>query len=573
MSPTGKRLQYRAILIGSPVFPKCQLPSPSSLRASARGIRNYLEAILGLEEDYELLSLFGSEDAPNLQLEAITEFLKQVRDDLAEDDDLILLVYYLGHGYISKATSAYCLAIRGTTSEFSSSDGIIAKELLSRLKAGAPQRKRILFIDACFAAKAVGDAVTLSVPESLIVSEYSTAQDPWTAIYCAVKGDTLALAPKGSKYTLFSHGVIHALNNGDGTGNTISVETLDVVAWSEIQKRFADLSDIPRPHLFVPDQPRIGKADPVFPVASSSVDEDTLKAVKLILSNELSDLADTIRDAIRPEIEDAIITSVNEKLTLLRTENQEVVGASTAASTAALNSVRSEVIAMIADRVRLEVRRQASENRKTDGAPLGQGISSMVLSWLARSPAKKPSSSTPVRKADVEITNDREPRGYDRGSRLFRLFFTKLYDRPPLTIEDAFQRRNLLYQNMFFVYLMFIFAALSWSVIRYFDDNNIWPIIFSIWFDDRPHAGLSEERFELMKFIFAAFTCAFIGSLFWGFVGLLGYRRTTTNRRYHGYRIFGLPVNPDATTSMFVVSIVCTVVSALTALIVIPRFT
>jgi hypothetical protein len=368
MAPEGSR-QYRAILLGSPMFPKCGLSSPPSLRASARVIKSYLEEILALEENYELLDLFGSESAPNTQLQEISSFLKQARDDTSETDDLVILLFYIGHGYISRTGGSYCLAIHQTTNEYSLSDGIIVKELLIRLKSGAPQRKHVIFIDACFAGKAAGDAATLTDPESVILSDVQETPDPYTAIYCAVKGDSLALAPAGSKYTLFSHGVIHALKNGDGASQSLSIEKLDTVAWHEIQRRFSDISALPRPHLHFTDRPQFGDNDPIFPVASYAVDPETLKAVRQVLSAELTEFVDTIRDSLRdtilPEIEAQVLSVIDGELSSFRVEMRGELGSNQRSILGSVRVENSELRTSISDLAKSEVAVRDRQNAKS----------------------------------------------------------------------------------------------------------------------------------------------------------------------------------------------------------------
>jgi hypothetical protein len=568
MNAPGQPIQYRAILIGSPDFSACGLPSPSSLRASARGIRNYLQAVLGLEEKYELLSLFGWDDAPGDQLKAITDFLKRVKEEVAENEDLVLLVYYLGHGYIAKTSNAYCLAIKSTTPEFSLADGIVCKELLSRLKAGAPQRKRILFIDACFAAKAAGDAITLSENESLVLSELAEVPDPWTAVYCAVKSDTLALAPKGSKYTLFSHGVIHALNSGDGASKSISIEVLDELAWGEIQKRFqGELLEIPKPHLYFPDQPKVKKADPVFPIASHAVNEDVLRAVKLILANELSDLADTLREAIRPELEDVILTSVDQKIAHLRTERKEELNSVAGLNATTVMSLRRELLDTISDRVRVEVGRRVSGSLKRETRPFGDGIISTLASLIASNPEKNSTISTKGRGPGDDLVKIGQ--ASDRGSRMYGLFFSRLYDGHGLIESDG-----LLYkQNLGFVVVLAMFVLSTITVMVKFNSGNAWPILLSVWLDNSSRVQISQERIALVVSILTVAISALFQVFLWGIVGLFGHRLTTTHKRYHSYRFLNIPINPNATTAIFGLAIVVCFISTAIAGLVMFRFT
>jgi hypothetical protein len=559
MTTESKPVQYRAILLGSPDFSECRLPSPSSLRASARGIRNYLQTVLQLEEDYELLSLFGSEESPGAQLNAISDFLKQVSEEVAEDENLVLLVYYVGHGYIAKTNNAYCLAIKSTSPEFSLSDGIITKELLNRLKTGAPKKKRVMFIDACFAAKAAGDAITLSDQESMALSEINEIPDPWTAIYCAVKGDTLALAPKGSKYTLFSHGVIHALNSGDGTSRSISIESLDILAWSEIKRKFADLATIPRPHLHFPDQPLVGKTEPIFPIASYAVDEDLLRAVKLTLENELADFVDIVRESIRPEIEEAILSSMNQKIATLRSEKERELLTISQNNSANLEAFRGELTASMADSVRIAVARQFAEALKSETRSFGEGVSSTLSTMIAT----KPDSSTKSRPKTKLSNNDT-----DRGSRLGGFFFSRLYDGDSrIDVENLVSR-----QNIGFIALLLVSIGLAAYAILPLSFLNGWSVILSLWFDNLPNAHLSSERLFLAKFMLGTVIVAFVECVFWVVVGVMGHRRTTTNRRYDAYFFFRFAVNPSAAIAMLFVSTLIFVVMTPVASLTISRF-
>jgi hypothetical protein len=300
----------------------------------------------------------------------------------------------------------------------------------------------------------------------------------------------------------------------------------------------------------------------VFPIASSSIDEDTLKAVKLILSNELTEVADKIGDAIRPEIEDSIVTSMEEKLGILSSSLEEK-----------LNTWRTkEADILISERVRLEIWKQRLEDVNPR---FGQGIISTVASLIAGSSspsrATKSRRSSSIDKKDLKKTNDNT-------SKFFGMFFRKLYSAPSVIASQSAnfeERRNMilkdsLWQNGVFAYSIIMFAAICYSMLEYLNVHRGWQTALSIWYNGGV-GRLSDERTGLLEILFSTFIAGSAGIIFWGIIGLFGYRLLLTSS-YHFYKIFGFSINPDAVTVMFVTSILSAAGGATAFVVLAGRF-
>lgn len=563
-------MRYLAIVLGSARFPRCSLEPAASLRTSARRFMDYCEEILELQMDYDILDLFQSPELPGKQLQIISEFLKEnLGSSPQADTDLILMVYYLGHGYFAKTDRSYCLAVAETTNDYTPSDGLQAKDLLFRVKNVAPDRRKLIIIDACFAASAMGDYTTLSDTDEAIRHELERNLDGWTAMYCAARSDELALAPRGSKFTLFSHGVLEALEKGTADLKTespdiMSLTKLDETAWSIISEEFRSLGDMPRPLLFYPEKSKFTEGELIFPVAARERKKRFLADGKRFIEEELGKL--------KMSLETGIIESINSMLS----EQTGVLDSLERRFTQQLEErLVMERASMAAGRADAVIENRPILEKSVKQVPLSGldivfeailGISGGMAEVIRRLTSAKPLfvQGRRIRRRafflqwllpfffrPIRVREQKAEQVEQAGS--------KYRARPTNMVLPASDERETVLsasvaasEQRGFALLFCVFLTLG---IALFVHSDSLPVSLSqLHLLDKLPTPRPNVIFPLTDLALFLLVSSVVAVIFWFLVGFLGYRQVIGGRQL-SYRFFGMPISPGGTSLVFLGSI------------------
>lgn len=253
-----------AIILGASDWPNDRELTPSdAFRNSAQAFKKYLTMEAGLAvEDDRILDLFDDPSPPTQIDEKISNFLTSINGAAKSE----LIIYYTGHGGFPKRENSYCLALRTSKRSTIGASGYRVTDLASTLLQDAPRARRLLFIDACYAARAANDFIPQSGIRDKIQRELRQAlPDNGTALFCAASPVHDALAKPGDPYTMFTGALLDALRDGaSDLPQLLSLNDLQTLVWDNIRSRHP--RDAVQPEVHAPDQ-RKGNiaAAPIFP--------------------------------------------------------------------------------------------------------------------------------------------------------------------------------------------------------------------------------------------------------------------------------------------------------------------
>ena len=249
---------FVAILLGAHKWPRSPSvwPESSAFLESARAVREYLLDPKGLGlSQHDVLWLFDNDRAPNdidfdienFLVDSVSRLGGEVRD---------ILVYYTGHGAFTERDGQYCLTVQSTRSSNLSVSAYRMSSLARTLNANASQARRYIIIDACFAAAGVMDFLEQSDNASRMEREtMEVMPGTGTALLCAASAGSVALAPKGSKYTMFSGALLEVLREGaQGYPGRLSLDMIRDLTANRIRHQYLDRAV--RPEIHIPDQRR-----------------------------------------------------------------------------------------------------------------------------------------------------------------------------------------------------------------------------------------------------------------------------------------------------------------------------
>jgi hypothetical protein len=154
-----------------------------------------------------LLNLFDTEEAVSAVERKIATFLKNARRLKPQD----LLLYYVGHGGFLGARDYY-LALRSSVEDQGTSV-LRMQDLASTIRTGAPDLRRYLILDCCFAARAFQEfqsAPGTAARQQTLQAFPSTG----TALLCSSSAQNPSIAPKGGQYTMFTGALLKVLRDG-----------------------------------------------------------------------------------------------------------------------------------------------------------------------------------------------------------------------------------------------------------------------------------------------------------------------------------------------------------------------
>ena len=204
MIPDFDLARTRVILIGtseSPNDPMHLPPLPAvrfNLSAMMRAFED--ESIVGI--DYRNIFTILDADTPSDITRRLARIAKQATDTL--------IVYYAGHGIISRRNRELLLATYSTTEDECDQTALKFEELKQAIS-NSIAKKKIVILDCCYSGRAfVGHMGGLG-------SFLRNAIDRKPAGACwitATNSNTEAKSPEGSKYTAFTGELLSVLENG-----------------------------------------------------------------------------------------------------------------------------------------------------------------------------------------------------------------------------------------------------------------------------------------------------------------------------------------------------------------------
>lgn len=269
------------ILLGASNWPLSDLGSSTAFENAVRDLQAYF-----LSDPYgyhlpqsQVLDLFDSEESGPDILDRISDFLRDriVRKKESGPDVRDVLLYFVGHGGITKDSSVFYLAIRRTRKDYEKATSIAIEDLAERLKKGARFQRRILILDCCFAAAAVrflqGPATEVLLREKTIAAfeekdqgkRFPMPSRGTSFLASSGQGATSVILPDETS-TMFTSALLAALRTGDPfqEGERLPLRTVHRLTIDFLSKTYAD--NFPRPELHSPDQTE-GKVEdvPFFP--------------------------------------------------------------------------------------------------------------------------------------------------------------------------------------------------------------------------------------------------------------------------------------------------------------------
>ena len=247
-----------AVILGASEWPKFpSFETRPAFQNSANFFRNYLlrgEGI-GLSSD-NLLWLFNDEGQPGIIIEKIKKFLRE-RANVSISN---IFFFYVGHGsYLDEKN--YFVALRCTDEGNRHLTVLPVKEIAKALYRETPDKRHIIFIDACYATGAVKDFIYQDDP-SVATADVSTQIRKalpetdikvGTTLFCAAGPKTKAKAPWEDEYTMFSGALHRVLYTGDpDLEDHMSLEEVAKLVEKDISNTFR--TEAVKPYLLTPSQ-------------------------------------------------------------------------------------------------------------------------------------------------------------------------------------------------------------------------------------------------------------------------------------------------------------------------------
>jgi hypothetical protein len=210
------------------------------------------------------LDLFDSSTPASDQLKRIAEFVDDLKTTYP-DATRNLIVYYVGHGYFGFGGRDYYLALASTDREVLDVTGLRVSSFGDVLKRRSKSFRIFYILDCCFSGEALGalqsgsEAVADLANAALRVEGRGFALETprrGSALLCAASKDEVAFAPQGRELTMFSGGLMEALEHGDPElHSSITLSELCDLIWHRLRlMRPQSLENLVRPVVYAPDQ-------------------------------------------------------------------------------------------------------------------------------------------------------------------------------------------------------------------------------------------------------------------------------------------------------------------------------
>jgi len=154
------------------------------------------------------LNLYDQPARPSETLEKITDFV-------SEDFDTVI-IYYCGHGDISRAFGEYRVFLRNSRRDRRHGTMLDVIGLIRDVERISAQKTIFFVLDACYSGSVISqEFMDAGGAEALIDrSLWETITQRGIAVFAATSGLDVALAKKSDKLSLFTGAFVHCLNNG-----------------------------------------------------------------------------------------------------------------------------------------------------------------------------------------------------------------------------------------------------------------------------------------------------------------------------------------------------------------------
>ena len=251
------------IILGASNWPRSPKldPDPGSFptnpfTASKTFFCRYLTSNDGVGVPKEnILDLFDSDDSPYELNRRIEDFLEERKTRIAEISDVFF--FFVGHGDFYSRNSFY-LATRYLDAEHINTTRYDFENIASILQQRAGASRHILFIDACFAAGALGAYLRQEInnPASRL-NEIAQRHVPQRgcALFCASGSEAFAKTLPGSTFTMFSGALEQVLSSApEGREKYLSLRELGRETEKVIRQHFGRQGVIPEIHTPVADE-------------------------------------------------------------------------------------------------------------------------------------------------------------------------------------------------------------------------------------------------------------------------------------------------------------------------------
>ena len=194
----------RAVLIATTKSEKDEenLPELQSAENSVLQLEQIMSDpdIIGLR-NIEILTIINNKEASSI-LSDIAKMAKEARDTF--------IVYYVGHGLLGDEDDNLYLCSTQTTDEGRSFNGIPISRV-RKIIAKSPARRRILFLDCCFAGAGISGTMTTEKTDSKVKEALDIKG---TFAVAAVPDNRKALAPPEDEVTKFTGTLLEVLESG-----------------------------------------------------------------------------------------------------------------------------------------------------------------------------------------------------------------------------------------------------------------------------------------------------------------------------------------------------------------------
>jgi hypothetical protein len=223
---------------------------------SAKAFQQYLLHPSGLSvRSDHLLDLFDDNRSFSEIDEEVERFLR-VAAARSGHEIKNLVLYYTGHGVFSEGDLKYCLAVKSTRIGALGASAYRVNSLARTLNRFAPDARKFIIIDACFAGAAQPDFIPQGpVAERMEEQTMAGFAESGTALLCAASAADIALAPVFGTYTMFSDALLNVMQSGSpNRGAYLSFDDIRTLATQWIRQKHQDDAVLPEVH--VPDQRR-----------------------------------------------------------------------------------------------------------------------------------------------------------------------------------------------------------------------------------------------------------------------------------------------------------------------------
>ncbi len=245
-----------AVVLGVTECPRATALDPiPQCERSAEDFISYLQDVVGLEEDEDVLDLFDSRKPASRQLSIIKDWLNnkiEARRNNEKNKIENVIFYYSGHGGFA-ADQSFILATRETTTDSEGGTSIRFSDLSTAIKMVARAERKYYILDCCYASSSIIRQSDLTTAVGVKLKH--AVPGPGTAVYCSSSAKMYSMVVPGEPHTMFSGALLHCLKNGIADGPEIlSLDDLKGPVLAYIEARYEEKAV--RPELHIPDGSR-----------------------------------------------------------------------------------------------------------------------------------------------------------------------------------------------------------------------------------------------------------------------------------------------------------------------------